>query len=136
MATNEKHLRECYVVAEDGADQQQIRNTIISMPNYFSDYHTTVTFISESELQAEHNHMPHGGFVIRSGTTGHDTRQIIEFGIKLGSNPEFTGSVLVAYARAAHRMSIEGQTGARTVLDVPFSYLSPKSPEELRRSLL
>jgi diaminopimelate dehydrogenase len=106
------------------------------MPNYFADYDTTVTFISEEELAAKHSAMPHGGFVIRSGITGEGTKQIIEFGLKLESNPEFTASVLVAYARAVSRLSREGQTGARTVFDIPFSYLSPKSPEELRRELL
>ncbi|WP_445670266.1 diaminopimelate dehydrogenase [Paenibacillus sp. PL2-23] len=136
LATREKHLRECFVVAEEGADQEAIRETIVSMPNYFSDYDTTVTFITEEQMQAEHQGMPHGGFVIRSGITGAGTKQIIEFGLKLESNPEFTASVLVAYARAANRMSNEGLSGAKTVFDVPFSYLSPKSPEELRRELL
>ncbi|MNV91814.1 Meso-diaminopimelate D-dehydrogenase [compost metagenome] len=106
------------------------------MPNYFSDYDTTVTFISEEQLQAEHQGMPHGGFVIRSGVTGENTKQIIEFGLKLESNPEFTASVLVAYARAAHRLSQEGATGAKTVFDIPLGMLSPKSAEELRRELL
>lgn len=136
LATREKHLRECFVVAEKGADKESIRETIISMPNYFSDYDTTVTFITEEQLKAEHQGMPHGGFVIRSGITGEGTKQIVEFGLKLESNPEFTASVLVAYARAVNRMSQEGQTGAKTVFDVPFSYLSPKSGEELRRELL
>ena len=136
LATREKHLRECYVVAEEGANQDQIRETIVNMPNYFSDYDTTVTFISEEQLQAEHQGMPHGGFVIRSGVTGENTKQIIEFGLKLESNPEFTASVLVAYARAAHRLSQEGATGAKTVFDIPLGYLSPKSAEELRRELL
>jgi diaminopimelate dehydrogenase len=136
LATREKHLRECFVVAEEGADQEQIRQTIVSMPNYFSDYDTTVTFISEEQLTAEHQGMPHGGFVIRSGITGEGTKQIVEFGLKLESNPEFTASVLVAYARAAHRLSGEGSTGAKTVFDIPLGYLSPKSPEELRRDLL
>ncbi|MFF2481046.1 diaminopimelate dehydrogenase [Paenibacillus sp. NPDC058071] len=136
LTTREKHLRECFVVAEENADLDAIRETIVSMPNYFADYDTTVTFISEEQLKAEHQGMPHGGFVIRSGQTGEGTKQIIEFGLKLESNPEFTASVLVAYARAVNRMSKEGQTGARTVFDVPFSYLSPKSAEELRRELL
>jgi len=136
LETREKHLRECYVVAEEGADQDQIRETIVNMPNYFADYNTTVTFISEEQLQAEHQGMPHGGFVIRSGVTGENTKQIIEFGLKLESNPEFTASVLVAYARAAHRLSQEGATGAKTVFDIPLGYLSPKSAEELRRELL
>ncbi|RJX37162.1 diaminopimelate dehydrogenase [Paenibacillus pinisoli] len=136
LTTREKHLRECYVVAEEGADQELIRETIVSMPNYFSDYDTTVTFITEEQLKAEHQGMPHGGFVIRSGVTGEGTKQIIDFGLKLESNPEFTASVLVAYARAANRLSNEGQNGAKTVFDIPFAYLSPKSGEELRRDLL
>ncbi|OPA73538.1 diaminopimelate dehydrogenase [Paenibacillus selenitireducens] len=136
LTTREKHLRECYVVAEEGADQEQIRETIVSMPNYFADYDTTVTFISEEQLQSEHQGMPHGGFVIRSGVTGEGTKQIIEFGLNLESNPEFTASVLVAYARAAYRLSKEGISGAKTVFDIPLGYLSPKSAEELRRELL
>ncbi len=136
LTTRQKHLRECFVVAEEGADQDEIRRTIESMPNYFADYNTTVTFITEEQLRAEHGEMPHGGFVIRSGITGQGKRQIIEFSLKLESNPGFTASVLVAYARAAHRMSQEGQTGAKTVFDIPLSYLSPKSAEELRRELL
>ncbi|MFC3342258.1 diaminopimelate dehydrogenase [Paenibacillus abyssi] len=136
LETREKHLRQCFVVAEEGADQEQIQETIVNMPNYFADYDTTVTFISEEQLKAEHEGMPHGGFVIRSGITGAGTKQIIEFGLKLESNPEFTASVLVAYARAAIRLSNEGITGAKTVFDIPLGYLSPKSPEELRRELL
>ncbi|MFS0725001.1 diaminopimelate dehydrogenase [Paenibacillus sp. 1P07SE] len=136
LPTRAKHLRACYVVAEEGADQAQIRETIVNMPNYFADYDTTVEFISEAQLQAEHSGMPHGGFVIRSGVTGENSRQIIEFGLKLDSNPEFTASVLVAYTRAAYRLHREGQTGARTVFDIPLGYLSPKSPEILRRDLL
>ena len=136
LTTREKHIRACYVVAEEGADQEQIRQTIVSMPNYFADYDTTVTFITQEELDAEHSGMPHGGFVIRSGVTGNGSRQIIEFGLKLDSNPEFTASVLVAYARAAFRLSGEGQKGAKTVFDIPLGYLSPKSAEELRRELL
>lgn len=136
LSTREKHLRQCFVVAEEGADRDQIRDTIVNMPNYFSDYDTTVTFITEEELKAEHGGMPHGGFVIRSGVTGAGTKQIVEFGLKLESNPEFTASVLVAYARAVHRLRGEGATGAKTVFDIPLGYLSPKSPEELRRDLL
>ncbi|MFC5651132.1 diaminopimelate dehydrogenase [Paenibacillus solisilvae] len=136
LSTREKHLRECFVVAEEGADQEQIRETIVSMPNYFADYNTKVNFISEEELKSEHAGMPHGGFVIRSGVTGAGTKQIIEFGLKLESNPEFTASVLVAYARAAFRLSKEGQIGAKTVFDIPLGHLSPKSAEELRRELL
>lgn len=136
LTTREKHVRQCFVVAEDGADREQIRATIVSMPNYFADYDTTVTFITEEELNAEHRGMPHGGFVIRSGLTGQDTKQVIEFGLKLGSNPEFTASVLVAYARAAVRLNREGQRGAKTVFDIPPGCLSPKSAEQLRRELL
>ncbi|MEK3966595.1 MULTISPECIES: diaminopimelate dehydrogenase [Paenibacillus] len=136
LTTREKHLRECFVVAETGADQERIREEIVNMPNYFADYDTTVTFITEEELAAQHSGIPHGGFVIRSGVTGEGTKQIVEFGLKLESNPEFTASVLVAYARAAQRMSQEGQSGARTVFDIPLGMLSPKSPEELRRNLL
>ncbi|WP_211745635.1 diaminopimelate dehydrogenase [Paenibacillus sp. Marseille-Q4541] len=136
LETRDKHLRECFVVAEEGADQEAIRETIVSMPNYFADYNTTVHFITEEQLKAEHQGMPHGGFVIRSGVTGKGTKQIIEFSLKLESNPEFTASVLVAYARAAYRLSNEGQKGAKTVLDIPFSYLSPKSAADLRRELL
>ncbi|MEK4528239.1 diaminopimelate dehydrogenase [Paenibacillus amylolyticus] len=136
LSTREKHLRQCYVVAEDGANQDEIRETIVSMPNYFADYDTTVTFISEEELKSEHEGMPHGGFVIRSGVTGAGQKQIIEFGLKLDSNPEFTASVLVAYARAAQRLSVEGHKGAKTVFDIPLGHLSPKSAEDLRRDLL
>ncbi|MNL64891.1 Meso-diaminopimelate D-dehydrogenase [compost metagenome] len=106
------------------------------MPNYFADYDTTVTFITQEQLEAEHSGMPHGGFVIRSGASGNGSKQIAEFGLKLESNPEFTASVLVAYARAAFRLSQEGQRGAKTVFDIPLGYLSPKSAEELRRELL
>ncbi len=134
--TREKHLRQCFVVAEAGADLEEIRRTIVNMPNYFSDYDTTVTFISEEELRAEHSGMPHGGFVIRSGMTGAGTKQIIEFGLTLGSNPEFTASVLVACTRAAYRMHQQGQTGAKTVFDIPLGYLSPKPADVLRRDLL
>ncbi len=136
LATREKHLRECFIVAEEGADQAEIRETIVSMPNYFADYDTTVHFITDEQLKAEHQGMPHGGFVIRSGKTGEGTKQIIEFGLKLGSNPEFTASVLVAYSRAAARLSREGQSGAKTVFDIAPGYLSPRSAEDLRRELL
>ncbi len=136
--TREKHVRECYVVAEEGADKAKIEQEIKNMPNYFADYDTTVTFISEEELKTNHSAMPHGGFVIRSGRTGFDktTPQIIEYSLNLGSNPEFTSSVLLAYARAAYRLAQEGATGARTVLDIAPSYLSPKSGEQLRKELL
>lgn len=136
FTTREKHLRECYVVAEEGADQAKIRDEIVSMPNYFSDYDTIVHFISEDELKQNHSAMPHGGLVLRSGKTGESSTQIMEFGLKLDSNPEFTSSVLVAYARAAYKLSTEGQVGAKTVFDIPLGYLSPKSAAELRKELL
>jgi len=136
LTTREKHVRICYVVPEEGADLKRIEREIKNMPHYFADYDTTVNFITEEELKANHSGMPHGGFVIRTGETSPDIRQKIEFSLSLDSNPEFTGSILVAYARAAYRMCREGQTGARTVFDVPFGYLSPKSAEELRRELL
>ena len=136
LATKDKHVRDCYVVCEEGADRERIRRDIVTMPNYFSDYETTVSFISKEEMAEKHAEMPHGGFVIRSGGTGKDHAHIVEFSLKLDSNPEFTGNVLVAYARAAHRMNREGQTGAKTVFDVPASYLSHRSPEELRREYL
>lgn len=136
LPTREKHRRNCFVVAEDGADQEVIASTIAQMPDYFADYDTTVTFITEEGLAREHSGMPHGGFVIRSGVTGNGSKQIAEFGLKLDSNPEFTASVLIAYARAASRLSAEGATGAKTVFDIPLGYLSPKSAEELRRELL
>lgn len=136
LTTRDKHLRECFVVAEEGADQARIEEQIKTMPNYFADYDTIVHFISEEELKANHSAMPHGGLVFRSGVTGNGTKQIMEFGLNLGSNPEFTSSVLVAYARAAHRLAQRGESGARTVFDIPFGLLSPKSAEELRRHLL
>ncbi len=136
LSTSEKHERVCYVVAEEGADKQKIEKAIVTMPNYFSDYNTTVNFITEEELKANHSGMPHGGFVFRSGITGKSTKQRIEFSLALGSNPEFTASVLVAYARAIGKMAKEGQIGARTVFDIPFGYLSPLSAEELRKNLL
>lgn len=136
LSTREKHIRECFVVAEEGADRQRIEREIKSMPNYFADYDTIVHFVTEEELKANHSAMPHGGMVLRSGRTGGGTAQIVEFGLKLGSNPEFTACVLVAYARAAYRLAKEGRRGARTVFDIPFAYLSPKSPEQLRRELL
>lgn len=138
LTTREKHLRECYVVAEAGADFAGIENEIKSMPNYFSDYDTTVTFITEEDYHANHSSMPHGGFVMRSGMTGADqtTNQMIEYSLRLESNPEFTSSVLVAYARAAYRLSQEGLSGAKSVFDIAPSYLSPKSGAELRKELL
>ncbi|USG66644.1 diaminopimelate dehydrogenase [Brevibacillus ruminantium] len=136
LATSEKHQRICYVVAEEGYDKEKIKQAIVTMPNYFADYHTEVHFISEEELRANHSKLPHGGFVIRGGKTGEDHSQVIEFSLKLDSNPEFTASVLVAYARAAYRMNQEGQAGAKTVFEVPPVYVSPKSAEELRKELL
>lgn len=136
LSTKEKHLRDCYVVAEEGANLEAIEKEIKEMPNYFSDYITTVNFISEEELKANHSTMPHGGNVIRSGRTGENSTQIIEFALKLDSNPEFTASVLVAYARAVYKLSQAGEKGAKTVFDIPFGLLSPKSPEQLRKELL
>ncbi|GIP24989.1 diaminopimelate dehydrogenase [Paenibacillus sp. J23TS9] len=136
LSTRQKHLRECFVVTEEGADQARIEKEIKEMPNYFSDYDTTVNFISEDELKANHSAMPHGGTVLRSGRTGENSTQIIEFGLKLDSNPEFTASVLVAYARAAAKLSAQGDKGAKTVFDIPFGLLSPKSAEQLRKELL
>ncbi|GAB6990793.1 diaminopimelate dehydrogenase [Paenibacillus pini] len=136
LSTRDKHLRECFVVAEEGADQAKIEQEIKNMPNYFSDYDTTVNFISEEELKANHSTMPHGGTVLRSGRTGENSTQIIEFGLKLDSNPEFTASVLVAYSRAAAKLADQGAKGAKTVFDIPFGLLSPKSAEQLRKELL
>ncbi len=136
LSTREKHQRECFVVLEEGADQEEVRQAIVNMPHYFADYNTTVTFLSEEVLRRDHAAMPHGGYVLRSGRTGDNTKQLMEFSIKLGSNPEFTASVLVAYARAAHRYAQEGAVGAKTVLDIPFAYLSPKSGAALRKELL
>lgn len=138
LTTREKHLRECFVVAEDGADLARIENEIKTMPNYFADYDTTVHFISEEEFARDHSGIPHGGVVIRSGKTGinREHEHIIEYKLKLDSNPEFTASVLVAYARAAFRLANEGVSGCKTVLDIAPAYLSSKSSEELRRSLL
>lgn len=132
LSTREKHTRECFVVAEDGADLEKIENEIKSMPNYFADYDTTVNFISEEEMKQNHSGLPHGGSVIHSGTSSDGNRHVIEYSLKLDSNPEFTGSVLIAYARAAFRLNAEGVTGAKTVLDIAPAYLSQKSGEELR----
>ena len=136
LSTRQKHTRECYVVLEEGADAKQVEHEIVTMPNYFSDYDTTVHFISEEELIKNHSGIPHGGFVIRTGKTGGGCNHVIEYNLKLESNPEFTSSVLVAYARAIYRLHKEGQTGCRTVFDIPPAYLSPKSGEELRRTML
>ena len=132
----EKHLRECFVVAEAGADKAEIERKIKGMPGYFAEYDTTVHFISQEELAANPSGMPHGGYVIRTGTTGNGTRQRMEYALRLDSNPEFTGSVLVACARAVWRLAQEGNFGCKTILDVPPAYLSPKSPAELRKTLL
>ena len=138
LTIREKHTRECFVVAEEGADQAKIENEIKTMPNYFSDYDTTVHFITEEELKRDHNRLPHGGFVLRSGKTGwnKENHHIIEYSLKLDSNPEFTGSVIVAYARAAYRMSKEGMSGCKTVFDIAPAYLSSRSAEDLRAHLL
>ncbi len=138
LSIREKHLRECFVVAEDGADKAKIEEQIKTMPNYFDEYDTTVHFISEEELKTNHSGMPHGGFVIRSGNTGisENTKQIIEYSLKLESNPEFTASVLIAYARAAYRLHEKGETGARTVLDIPPAMLSTKTGEELLKTII
>jgi diaminopimelate dehydrogenase len=132
----DRHVRTCYIVAEEGADTEKIAHTIKTMPNYFDEYETTVHFITEAELKKDHSAMPHGGFVIRSGKTGDGNDQIVEFSLNLNSNPEFTASVLVSYARAAHRLNAEGQIGAKTVYDVAPGYISPKSASELRRDYL
>ncbi len=136
LKTAEKHLRECYVVLEEGADKDDIENKIKTMPNYFSDYNTEVHFISEEELKKNHSKMPHGGFVIHSGTTGSNNKQIIEYSLKLDSNPEFTASVLIALARATYRLNKQGSYGAKTIFDIPPVLLSEKTPEELRKELL
>ena len=138
LTTREKHTRECFVVAEEGADLNAIEQTIVTMPNYFADYDTTVHFITMEEMKRDHSGIPHGGFVIRTGTTGvnGETKQKIEYSLDLGSNPEFTSSVIVCYARAAARMAKEGVTGCKTVFDVPPAYLSSRSAEELRAHLL
>ncbi|MBR6562991.1 MAG: diaminopimelate dehydrogenase [Clostridia bacterium] len=138
LTTRQKHIRECFVVAEEGADLARIEQEIKSMPNYFADYDTTVHFISAEELKRDHSGIPHGGFVIRSGKTGFDSENthVIEYSLRLDSNPEFTSSVIVAYARAAYRLNNEGQYGCKTVFDVPPAYLSIKSAEELRKEML
>lgn len=136
LSAREKHLRECFVVLEDGADKAKVESEIKNMPNYFADYDTIVHFVSEKELKQNHNKMPHGGFVIRSGNTTDEHKHVLELSIKLDSNPEFTSSVLTAYARAIAKLAKEGKTGAVTVFDIPLSYLSSKSPEDLRKNLL
>ena len=138
LTTRQKHTRECFVVLEEGADAAKVEEEIKTMPNYFSDYDTTVHFISEEELKANHSGIPHGGFVLRSGKTGWDgeNNHLIEYSLKLDSNPEFTASVLIAYARAAYRLASEGQSGCKTVFDIAPAYLSAKSGEELRKHML
>lgn len=138
LTVRQKHTRECFVVAEEGADKEYIANAIKTMPNYFADYDTTVTFITQQELQEKHGGIPHGGSVIRTGRTGADkqNKHTVEFSLKLDSNPEFTAGVLAAYARAAYRLSSEGRTGCMTVFDVAPAYLHPLSPEEQRAQLL
>ena len=138
LTTREKHTRECFVVAEEGADLAKIENEIKTMPNYFSDYDTTVHFITEEEMKRDHSGLPHGGMVIRTGVTGMEKehKHVIEYSLKLDSNPEFTGSVIVAYARAVSRMNKEGMSGCKTVFDVAPAYLSAKSAEELRAHML
>lgn len=138
LTTRQKHTRECFVVAQEGADLAKIEQEIVTMPNYFSDYDTTVHFITEEEMKRDHSGLPHGGSVIRTGVTGlnKENKHVIEYSLKLDSNPEFTGSVIVAYARAAYRMNQEGMSGCKTVFDIAPAYLSAKSGEELRAHLL
>ena len=136
LSTRQKHTRECFVVAEEGADLARIENEIKTMPNYFSDYDTTVTFITAEEMKANHSGLPHGGSVIYSGESSDGTKHVIEYSLKLDSNPEFTGSVLIAYARAAARLNAEGVCGAKTVFDIAPAYLSALSGDELRAHLL
>ncbi|GAA6395451.1 diaminopimelate dehydrogenase [Solibaculum mannosilyticum] len=138
LTTRQKHTRECFVVAEEGADLERIEREIKTMPNYFADYDTTVHFITEEEMKRDHSTLPHGGFVIRSGKTGWDLEHthIIEYSLKLDSNPEFTSSVILAYARAAYRLNQEGQSGCKTAFDIAPAYLSAQSGEELRAHLL
>lgn len=136
LSTREKHKRECYVVLAEGAEADVVRESIVSMPDYFADFDTTVNFIDQATFEKEHSSMPHGGFVIRSGHTGVDSTQTIEYSLALDSNPEFTASVLVAYARAVHRLARVNDIGAKTVFDIAPGLLSPKSPAQLRKELL
>jgi diaminopimelate dehydrogenase len=138
LTTREKHVRECFVVAAEDADKARIENEIKTMPNYFADYDTIVHFITMDELKRDHSGIPHGGFVIRSGKTGWEgeNTHIIEYSLKLDSNPEFTASVIVACARAAYKMKNEGFVGCKTIFDLPPAYLSSKSPEEIRKEML
>ena len=136
LSTRQKHTRECFVVLEEGADPSQVEREIKSMPNYFADYDTTVHFIDEAEFNEKHSGLAHGGFVIRSGNTAEGHHHLVEFSLKLDSNPEFTGSVLTAYARAAYRLAEEGKKGCRTALDIAPAYLSPQNGDELRAHFL
>ena len=137
LTTRDKHTRECYVVAQEGANKAEIENAIKTMPNYFDEYNTTVHFISEEELKRDHSKMPHGGFVIRTGETGEEgNKHVIEYSLKLDSNPEFTASVLIAYARAAYRLNQKDENGARSVFDIAPALLSMKTPEQLRKEIL
>lgn len=138
LTTREKHTRECFVVAKEGADLEAIEKAIVTMPDYFADYDTTVHFISQEELDREHKGIPHGGMVFRTGTTGlnNETKHVIEYKLNLESNPEFTSGVLVAYARAAYRLNKEGECGCRTIFDIAPKYIHPETPEELRAHLL
>lgn len=136
LSAREKHLRECFVVLNEGADAKKVEKEIKEMPNYFADYDTIVHFISEEELKENHSRLPHGGFVLRSGDTTDKNSHILELSLKLDSNPEFTGSVLLAFSRAVYKMYLDGKRGTVTALDIPLSYLSPKSGEELRKSLV
>ena len=137
LTTRDKHTRECYVVAQESANKAEIENAIKSMPNYFDEYNTTVHFIAEEELKRDHSKMPHGGFVIRTGETGEEgNKHVIEYSLKLDSNPEFTASVLIAYARAAYRLNQKGENGARSVFDIAPALLSMKTPEQLRKEIL
>lgn len=136
LSTKDKHTRECYVVLAEGADAASVEQAIVTMPDYFADYNTTVNFIDEATLAKDHQRMPHGGFVIRSGNTSDEQKQVLEFSLKLDSNPEFTASILVAYARACYRLNQMQQYGAKTAYDVAPGLLSMKSPEQLRAELL
>ena len=136
LTTREKHVRECFVVLEDGADEATVRNSIVTMADYFEPFDTVVNFLDEATFAAEHSAMPHGGFVIRSGDTGTQSKQTIEYSLALGSNPEFTASVLVAYTRAVYKLARSGEIGAKTVFDIAPGLLSPKGPSQLRKDLL
>jgi diaminopimelate dehydrogenase len=138
LTTRQKHIRECFVVLEDGADASKIENEIKTMPNYFADYDTIVNFISEEEFARDHSAIPHGGMVIRTGKTGanKENQHLVEYRIKLDSNPEFTSSILVAYARASYKLNNEGASGCKTVFDIAPAYLTSKSNEEIRATML